>query len=254
MPLLPDLADAWYELVLGGACVACRRPGRPLCAGCRAALPATADLAWPRPRPPGLVAPYACGAYADGLRAMVLAHKEDGVHTLARPLGELLAVAVAAALGRPAAETVLLVPVPSRTAAVRRRGYDATGALARHAARQLRARGDAACAVPLLRLRPGVADQAGLDAGARAANLHGSMACSSARLRTLGGRAARVVLCDDVLTTGATVREGQRALEAAGVAVQAIAVVAATVRRRPPGATDHAPRGESGASHGARRQ
>lgn len=237
--LLADLADAWSELVLGSACVGCRRPGRPLCDDCRRGLPDGAAPAWPTPTPPGLVEPWACGPYADALRAMVLAHKEDGVLALARPLGDLLAAAAGAALaGLAAGDPALLVPVPSRRTAVRRRGYDPMRAIARHAAVRLRADGRPVRAVPLLRLRPGVADQAGLGAASRAANLSGSMTCPSPALRALGGTAAHVVLCDDVLTTGATAREGQRALAAAGVRVHAVAVVAATVRRRLPASVD----------------
>jgi predicted amidophosphoribosyltransferase len=79
-------------------------------------------------------------------------------------------------------------------------------------------------------------DQSGLDARARAANLAGSIHCPSPALRRLARRhpAARVVVCDDVLTTGATAREAQRALEGVGLRVVAIATVAATTRRLAP--------------------
>ncbi len=228
------LTDAWADLVLGSACVGCGVAGRSLCGRCTAGLPVTAHPAWPTPTPPGLVPPFATGAYDDVLRALVLGHKERRLLALARPLGGLLAVAVTAALGpSPGTHPVVLVPVPSRRAALRQRGHDPTGAMTRRAARALVARGCPATVAPLLRLRPGVVDQAGLGSEGRRANLAGSMACPSGRVARLRRRvpAAHVVICDDVLTTGATAREAQRALEAAGVKVRAIATVAATVRR-----------------------
>ncbi|UMG93173.1 phosphoribosyltransferase family protein [Nocardioides sp. TF02-7] len=97
-----------------------------------------------------------------------------------------------------------------------------------------RAAGRPTTVARLLRSRPGVIDQAGLTATERHANLTGSMACPAAVVRRLRSPRAHVVVCDDVLTTGATAREAQRALEAAGVTVLAVATVAATARRAGP--------------------
>lgn len=225
------MLDAVTDLLLGGRCVGCGRAGRLLCPGCAATLPATARPAWPDPTPPGLVPPFAAAPYDGVVRAMVLGLKEHRLLGLARPLSGLLAGAVASAAPP---GPVVLVPVPSRPSSVRARGHDPTYALALGAARRLRHAGHDVRAVRLLRTRPGLVDQAGLDAAARARNLDGSMACPTRALRRLARLTprARVVVCDDVLTTGATAREAQRALEAVGLQVVAVATVAATRRRR----------------------
>lgn len=174
---------------------------------------------------------------------MVLGLKEHRLLGLVRPLGALLAAAVAAAA--PDSGAVLLVPVPSRPATVRARGHDPTSAVTARAAALLRRTGVDARVARLLRLRPGVLDQAGLDATARASNLAGSMTCPSPALGRISARcpAGRVVVCDDVLTTGATAREAQRALQAVGLEVCGVAVVAATRRLFPASGRAAAPGG-----------
>ena len=221
------LRDAALDLLLGGGCVGCGRPGRSLCPPCRAGLPRTPRLLWPDPVPPGLAPPWSAAAYDGVVRAALLAHKERHVTGLAHPLAGLLARAVVAASDGP----VLLVPVPGRPGVARARGHEPLLTVCRRAVRLV----PGATLAPVLRSRGGVVDQAGLSAAERAANLAGSMWCPSAAVRRVAGRPARAVVCDDVLTTGATVREAQRALAAAGVDVVAAATVAATVRRRPPG-------------------
>lgn len=208
-----------------------------MCRACLAALPQQARMRMPTPVPPGLAPAYSAAEYADGVRAMVLAHKERGVLALARPLGDLLALAVGRALvdtGGAAHELdvpVLLVPVPSRPAAIRERGHDPMLAIARRASAGL----PSARVARLLSSRAPVADQAGLDAQQRAANLAGTLWCPTRGLRRWAGQQAVVVVCDDVLTTGSTAREAQRALGSSGIPVRAIATVAAT-RRTHPGA------------------
>ncbi len=232
MTILDDLLD----LATGSSCLGCGRAGRLLCAACRDDLAGAAFPAWPTPTPAGLAAPWAAASYDGVVRDLVVGHKEHRRFALAAPLGELLATAVAAAAGDVGGPLVV-VPVPSRPGTARRRGYAPTETIVRGAARRLRTIGRDVVVADLLVSRRGVRDQSELGAAARAANLAETMHCPSRRLRALAVRRpqARLVVCDDVLTTGATAREAQRALEAVGLRVAGIAAVAATPRRTPPG-------------------
>lgn len=223
--------DLWLDLALGSVCAACGHPGRALCHGCRAELPRAAYETRPDPCPSGLLPVRTAGEYAGALRALVVAHKEHRRLALAGPLGGLLAGAVQALLRDAevaAGERVLLVPVPSRRAVVASRGHDPLLRIARSAAQRLRREGVPAGTLQALRQVARPVDQAGLDAAARRANVDGSLA-----LRPRAVPAGRLVLVDDVITTGATLREAQRALEASRVCPPLVgaATVAATRRR-----------------------
>ncbi|MCW2757565.1 MAG: pyrE 1 [Nocardioidaceae bacterium] len=240
------MIDAWLDLVTGSTCVGCGRPGRLLCPTCNATLPTDPVPACPDPVPEGLAPAAVAGPYADTLRAMVVAHKEERAFALAAPLGRLLAVAVGGIVDRPGLRTarVLLVPVPSRRAVVVARGHDPMLRVTRRAVRELRRTGRDATVAGLLRQAARPADQSGLDAAARRTNLAGSMAACTPALRVVARseRPVVAVVCDDVLTTGATAREAQRALTAVGVPVAGIACVAATHRHHPTQVGDRAAR------------
>jgi predicted amidophosphoribosyltransferase len=221
--------DAWLDLVLGSRCVCCTEPGRALCRACAAALPTTAAAAWPTPTPAGLVRPASVGEYAEPLRELIGEHKENGRLALARPLGGLLAVAVLDVLtaAAPGARPPLdLVPMPSHPAVVRERGHDPLLRITRAAAARLRREGVECRVSRSLRVigRPG--DQAGLSASGRAGNVRGRFA-----VRSRPDPRRRVVLVDDVITTGSTLREAQRALEECGTTPLGAATIAATRRR-----------------------
>ncbi|GAA4893160.1 ComF family protein [Streptomonospora salina] len=202
------------DLALGDHCAGCARPGGRLCPSCARALRTPAR---PCRRRPGCPPVWAAGGYSGLERTVLLAFKERSARGLARPLGARLGGAVAAAAGH---RDALLVPVPARPAALRRRGYDPVLLLARAAARaSSTARMPGA---PVLAHRRRVGDQVGLDRDRRRDNLTGALAVRDPA--ALAGR--RVVVVDDVVTTGATLAEAVRALRDAGAAVVGGAVLA----------------------------
>jgi predicted amidophosphoribosyltransferase len=209
------------DLVLPRSCGGCALPGAGLCPSCRALLTGPAlGLVRPQPCPTGLPAVSALLAYTGPVQRLLLAHKERGRLQLNQPLGAGLATAVLVHGRHP----VVLCPVPSSPKAVRQRGHDNAMRLARAAAACLSSEGVPVRAARLLGPARTVADQSGLSAAARAANLRGA-------LRAIGSADAPVVVVDDVITTGATLVEAARALSAAGLVVAGAAVVAATARR-----------------------
>lgn len=225
------------DLLLGASCHGCGVAWWGVCPRCRALVTARRPyVTRPDPAPAGFPTTVSSSVYDDVVGNLIVAHKDRQAIGLTRFLADRLAASVHALLsayvgtaagGQPSfGAAVTLVPVPSAGAAVRARGYDATWSMARVAARRLRVR-HPVVARRLLRQRPGVLDQAGLDAGQRSANIgHGF------RLRGAGGTAL-VVLVDDVVTTGASLTEAARVLTEARISVLGAATVAATERRRP---------------------
>lgn len=223
---------ALAELFLGASCAGCAGGGPPLCDECRVALAGPPRSTAPTPCPPGFPATWTAGAYEGVLRSVVLAHKERAHLALARPLGDVLATVVCAAqsaAGVDPYEPCVLVPVPSSRRRVRERGHDPLLRITRVASRQLRHRQRDRVVLPVLRQRRQVADQAGLNTVGRQANLADSLWVPTSLVRLVRGR--RVVLVDDVVTTGATLTEAARALRVAGVDVVVAATIAATERR-----------------------
>jgi len=197
------LAEA-VGLVLPITCGGCGVDDRALCESCLAPLvPAVIS----RRLPDGL-AVHSGLAYEGVVRRVVLALKEQQRTDLARHLAPALVAAVADAVavmeGGPSQGTpppLRLVPVPGSRAAYRRRGYDPVRLLlARAGYESLRAFAPA---------RPHAA-QKGLGIDDREANLAGAF-----RLR-VPVRGIRLLLIDDVVTTGSTLAEAARALRRRG--------------------------------------
>jgi predicted amidophosphoribosyltransferase len=234
-PVLTELLD----LLLPAGCGGCRAPGALWCARCAAGVgPGGAVV----PGMAGLPRTVAAGRYDGPLRQALLAYKERGRRALAGTLAGMLADAALA--GGLVGPRCWLVPAPSRPASARARGgdhmlavVDALGerlaapvrgpqhaavpqhtAVPHHAAAPVRSVGVG----PALRMRSGGRDSVGLDAAARTANLHGRILTRAEQLPPPG---SDVVLVDDVVTTGATLRACASALAAAGVPVRGAVVL-----------------------------
>nr|WP_300144113.1 ComF family protein [Propionicimonas sp.] len=222
---IADVLDRAAELVLGAGCAGCGRPGLGPCADCVAAVDRSPPFVAPG-LPDGLPPVFAGGSYAAELRRLLIAAKERHALGVVPLLGRRLAASVAGwALSEGDGGQVALVPVPTARARVAERGLDLTVALARVATGRLRRAGLPASVWCGLRLVRRPADQSELGREGRLANLAGALEASRPP------SSARLVVVDDIVTTGATLLEAVRACSAAGRAPVAGATVAATTRR-----------------------
>ena len=240
--VLRVIADSLISVVVAPVCAACQQalaePSRgpvcrecwgrivlfapPLCRRCGDPLPSwrvisleTATCPRCRRHPAEVSVSRAIGAYEGSLRAIVHALKYEGRRSLASPL--------AALIRRECANTLegadMLVPVPLHPGRERQRGFNQ--------AEELAARLDMPMRRVLRRIRA-TPSQTDLPAARRHGNVRDAFAISrSARVSGL-----RIVLVDDVCTTGATLDACARVLRAAGAA-DVRAVTAARVVSRP---------------------
>jgi ComF family protein len=226
--LLAGLAD-----MLPGQCAVCRAwPAQPVCDSC------VARFAQPQPRcrrcglpvpagvsecgrcerePPPLDACHAAVSYEYPWSALITQFKFHGEPGWARTLATLMR---SAPWVEPALERAdLVLPMPLAAQRLAERGFNQALLLARSLAPR-RVRADL-----LLRTRH-TAAQSALGRDARRANVKGAFVIEPLRAAELRG--TRVVLVDDVMTSGATIFSAAAALRHAGAAHITAVVVART--------------------------
>jgi predicted amidophosphoribosyltransferase len=219
------MLDCVLELIAPLKCAGCDEPGAALCEACwREVVRIDPAGACPRCGEPRAVGGrHACGcrhaafeavrcfgALVPPLSSAIALHKDPGERRYGPMLGAFAATACAEWAGWP--EAVVAIP-PTRSARLRR-GYDHTRPLARVVAERLGAPEER-----LLMARER-SDQRELGRQARRENVLGAFA-----VRPGAAVPARVLLVDDVMTTGSTLDAAARALRAHGaVAVRAVVV------------------------------
>ena len=256
------------EVLMPRTCPCCAVPvaygaGSPLCEAClpqlRSAL-AKVERVYALQPLDGAAAPEvrAASRYEGIMPRALLALKNAGRTDLLPLLGEGLARSVYELLRvhreglQPESASsvpveVLLVPAPSSAQSVRRRGYAPANLLVQEAARQLNKRLPASVRVravdvigyaPRTRRGSGASiisdvisgaqnEQKGLGAVGRAERMHGALRVMEPALCV--GRVS--IICDDVVTTGATASEMVRVLQEAGSSVLGVCAVAAVPKK-----------------------
>ncbi len=228
--LLSDLAAGALDLLFPPRCVGCGAFGSYLCSACTGAmpraLPPRCAHCWrPQPQgqaclrcrqePPSLAAARCPFTFEGTARAAVHALKYQGLAAIAPTMADLMA----AFLRDHPQPADLIVPVPLFPRRQRQRGYNQAALLAKELSPRL---GLPLAKGALMRRRPTPPQARSVDLAARRANVAGAFAADAAQV---AGR--RLLLIDDVMTTGATLDACGRALLDAG----AVAVFALTFAR-----------------------
>jgi ComF family protein len=186
------------------ACCGCGVAGAALCAACRPRVDAGHRLSVAALRV------RAAGRYTGPLRRTILAYKRGR-----RDAGDVLADLLADRIGPGFPAQTVLVPVPTTSPRRRARGFDQGVLLAQG----LGARLEVPVIVALGRRAGGA--QHGRSRSARLAAT-GRFVCIAPQL--VAG--ARLVLVDDVVTTGATLRDCAEVLQECGATVREAVVLA----------------------------
>jgi ComF family protein len=228
------------DIALPTLCVACREPvaGEGVCAECWAKLSFIAPPYCPRlgipfvydpgpellsmeaiANPPAYARARAAVRYDDVARTLVHALKYQDRTDLAPAMGRWMARAGRELL----TDADVLVPVPLHWRRGWSRRYNQSGALARVISRQS---GVKLASEALRRIRA-TEQQIGLSRPQRAANVQGAFKVAADRMADIQGR--RIVLIDDVLTSGATTDACARALLRAKAAQVDVLVFARVV-------------------------
>lgn len=213
MSFLSNNVLVLLDILLPAPCVLCAKTGAAICSKCldRVALQSVQIQL-------GNLTGFRFSQYDQDSSIIVRAIKETGFTALLPLLAQTML------LSWPFQDDVVLVPIPSSKTNYRKRGFSHTDLFAK----ALRKYGTGITVANLLVSSRDRLDQVNLDPRQRLENLNGAFkAVSSKALK------GRVILLDDVLTTGATMLEASRCLGQSGIEVAGFCVLAQTKPRKP---------------------
>jgi ComF family protein len=235
------MVNIWsiFSQLIGAACPLCGTSATGICSDCAAELPLNSHscgrcaLPLPDTAPPASLcadcqrhprafdstfAPFRYAYPIDDLTSGLKYHGRLG-------LARVLATVMLRHLADEPRDTDLLVPLPAGAQRLRQRGFNQSAEICRQLSRALSVPWSAS----VLHRNHQHQAQRGLGRRERQRNVRGAFHCS----RAITGR---VILVDDVMTTGASAHEASRVIKRAGASRVDVWVIART-----PGSTPAAP-------------
>ncbi|MFO8101275.1 MAG: ComF family protein [Dehalococcoidia bacterium] len=217
---LAQIPEAFLDLLFPLRCIGCGMEGGLICPSCTRGFPPLPSPFCERCGLPlkGAASCPKCNAnplQINGIRSIFLHEKlaRDAIHTLKynnlKSLAGPLANFMARYLQSNPLPADVLVPVPMHSKRLRRRGYNQAQLLAKELGKLM---GLPLSSTSLVRVT-NTTSQVALKAQGRQANVAGAFSCKD---NDLAGK--RVLLIDDVCTTGATLNACAISLKAAGAA------------------------------------
>ena len=220
---LASVVKGFRTLFLDSSCIGCGISSQDICQECEIDLAA---------HPEQIMGEnfkiFASLIYGKTESRIVLAAKEDGNRLARRILANAITKSITELLrGYRKHGEIILVPIPSAASAIRRRGGEFLQPIIREVVSNLQQDnpGFVIASAQVLRINRRVKDQSKLSESERVANLRFAF--------ELTGKLPRspIVLVDDVVTTGSTLREAYRALQERNLTVLGAVTACASGRR-----------------------
>jgi predicted amidophosphoribosyltransferase len=209
------------ELIYPNICLCCGKTGVKICHNCSKYW-----LANPNKSKVENNCLFFVTTYDETTSPIILAAKESGnreaVKLIARSITNSISFAI---LNLGIAQPINLVTIPSQLSAIRRRGRDHIKDLVQEVITQLNKQNIDAVYLPILKPIKKIKDQSDLNGLQRKENMSHAFIVKTSPISQ-----SAVIVIDDLVTTGASILEGVRALSEAKITVDAVVTACAVGR------------------------
>lgn len=213
------------SLAFDSSCIICRKRESQFCVSCRREWRSSPRLLSGEEFPV-----YASIPYSETAATILLSAKENGVKFTKTLVLQELSSSIMELLKsiQVIDKRIALVPIPSSRKARTRRGVDFIVQLSNELANELNQKrlGPKFSSCSILKLQKRVVDQSGLSESKRHENLMGAFRVAGDFSIESG-----IIIVDDVVTTGSTLREAVRALKERNLTVLGAVTACASQRR-----------------------